>query len=99
VNLDSNPALASLSELRGVTTVGALYIQRMDALTTLEGLQAITTLNGDVVVAYNLGLNSNAGLSGLQTAPQSLWIGSTGEKLPEIMEMAGLIEHLGERVP
>jgi hypothetical protein len=96
VNIGENVAVTTLSGLRGVTSVGTLYIQRMDALTTLDGLQAITAIKGDVVVAYNLGLTSLAGLAGLQTAPRSLWIGSNGQKLPEISDIAGLTNHLAK---
>ena len=62
-----NPALTSLAALRALRSVGGLVIGDDDALTSLEGLGSIESIDGGVEINHNDALTSLEGLSALSS--------------------------------
>ncbi len=61
----NNSALASLTGLQGITSIGDLSIQYNDALTSLAGLENVTSIELHLYIIGNDALTSLTGLEGL----------------------------------
>jgi hypothetical protein len=75
LSISFNDNLMNINALSNLTSVGDISIFLNDRLTTLNGLEGITTINvGDVYIAANPQLNSINGLSNLTSIIDNLTI-------------------------
>ena len=82
IELTDNPALINLTPWGGFTSVGGLLIARNEALQTLQGLQGVTTVQGDLTLDANPTLTDVTALSTLQSVDGDVTI-TNNASLPQ----------------